>query len=236
MSNQKHGEVSWTDESLAAGDGKGKGKDQYLKLKPGSNLIRVLTLPHQFYQHKYKIDGDKGYGHRLFCSAKHGFCPVCAKGDKPKKRWLLGVIDRNSNTYKILDISWSVLNDIQTYARDEDWGDPIQYDFDIVVNPHGGPVGYYKAVAKPKRPLSAQDLLTKEQVNLDDLVRKCTPPDPKKVEERLTSLMEEFLKGNGAQDRAQIEKPVSFGSRAQAHDADDEDFPNSDAKSVRMPF
>lgn len=227
MSNeQKYGEVNWTDESLN-NELKGKGKDQFLKLKPGSNLIRVLTLPFQYYQHKYKFT-EKDFGQRIYCSAKHGFCPVCAKGDRPKKRWYLGVIDRPSNSYKILDINRSILDDVQTYARDEDWGDPIQYDFDIVVNPHAGPMGYYKAVAKPKRPLSATDLVIKESVNIADLERRCAPPEPKKVEERFQALMEKFLgEGSGSS----IEKPVSFSSNEEEND-----FPDSDAKALVSPF
>jgi len=228
MTTLKHGEMAWNDESIGTDDRKGKSKDRYLKLKPGSNLIRVLTLPHQYFQHKYTFDGEKGYGHRIDCSAKHGFCPVCAKGNKPKKRWLLGVIDRSTNSYKILDVGWSILSDIHTYASDDDWGDPIQYDFDIVVNPNGGPIGYYKAVAKPKRPLSAQDLVLKEQVNLEYLESRCSPPEPGQVEERLNSLMEDFLKGGSS---GQVEKPVTFSSNSE-----DSDFPDSDAKAINSPF
>ncbi len=230
-----HGKVPWNDSSLSGGDRPASGKDRFLKLKPGSNLIRVLTEAYQYYQHKYKFPNETGYGHRIYCSAKHGSCIVCAKGDKPKKRWLLGVIDRQSNDYKILDVSWSILSGIQTYASDEDWGEPIQYDFDIVVNPHGGPMNYYKSVAKPKRPLSAQDLITKEKVDLSDLERRCTPPEPIKTEERYEMLLAEFLKSAGDQS-SQIEKPVSFGNVASSIDDDSDDFPDSDAKSASLPF
>ena len=231
------GQVPWSDSSLAVGERPaGGGKDRFLKLKPGSNLIRVLTEPYQYYQHKYKFDGEKGFGHRIYCSAKHGSCVVCAKGDKPKKRWYLGVIDRQSNAYKILDVSWSILSGIQTYAADADWGEPIQYDFDIVVNPHGGPMHYYKSVAKPKRPLSAADLIVKEQVDLADLERRCTPPEPKKTEERYEILLSEFLKGGGDNsDRTQLDKPVSFATASSSDDESDE-FPTADAKSVEAPF
>lgn len=227
MASQRHGEVAWGDGALG-GESRGNNKDLFLRLKPGSNLIRVLTVPYQYYTHKYKFEGEKGFGHRIPCSAKHGSCVVCGKNDKPKKRWYLGVIDRSTNSYKLLDVSWSVLSDIHTYAQDTDWGDPTQYDFDIVVNPHGGPQGYYKAVAKPKRPLSAQDLMIKEKVDLDDLERRCSPPEPGKVEERFNTLMEEVLKETGGSD---VDKPVSFSS----NDDDDDDFPNSDAR-VKAPF
>lgn len=230
MANQKHGGIEWNDSSFKDKQG-GGGQDRFLKLKPGSNLIRILTIPYQYYQHRYKFEGEKGFGHRIPCSIKHGSCVVCTKNNKPKKRYYLGVIDRATNSYKVLDIGWSVLTDIQTYADDSDWGDPIQYDFDIVVNPHGGPQNYYKAVAKPKRPLSAADLLLKEKVNLEYLESKCVPPEPQQVEEKFESLMQEFLRG-GVSDQEQVDSPVSFKS---AEDEADEDFPDSD-KTIEAPF
>ncbi len=229
MSNQKYGGMSWGDSSLSIDSKAAGGKERFLKLVPGSNVIRVLTDPYQYYQHKYKFPGEKGFGHRIPCSAKHGACVVCAKNDKPKKRWFIGVIDRRTNTYKILDVSWSVLSDIQTYNQDSDWGDPTQYDIDIVVNPHGGPQGYYKAVAKPKKPLSASDLMLKEQVNLEYLQSKCEPALPAEVEERYQQLMNEFM--NHSDDNSNSgDKLVNFNS-------DEEEFPDSDApKTVGMPF
>lgn len=197
---QKRGKVSWKDNALGGGSGeKQYNPELFLRLSPGSNLIRILTEPFQYFQHKYKFfEGEKGFGHRIACSAPNGSCIVCEQGDKPKKRWFLGVIERKTNTYKILDINWSVLSDINTYANDDDWGDPSEYDFDIVVNPQGGPQHYYKAVAKPKKPLSASDLAIKEKdVNLAELERKCQPPEPAKTTERFLMLKENAMKSKG---------------------------------------
>lgn len=218
---QKYGEVSWNDTSFTSSErGERAGRDLFLKLAPGSNVVRILTLPYQYYLHKYKFEGEKGFGHRIYCSAKHGSCAVCAKGDKPKRRWLIGVIDRKTNSYKILDIGWSILKGVKTYNSDEDWGDPTHYDIDIVVDPHGGATNYYSPVPKPKRPLSAQDLVLKEKVDLDDLERRVSPPLPERVEERFRSLMEEFLKTTGA---------VDMSSKSSIEE--DEDFPDYDTRS-----
>lgn len=237
---QKVGATSWSDPSLqpSAGGDKSNGKDRFLRLVPGSNVIRVLTEPYQYYQHRYKLDAnERGFGHRIPCSAKNGACAVCAKGDKPKRRWYLGVIDRKTQTYKILDVSLAVLSDIQTYSQDSDWGDPIGYDFDIVVNPNGGATGYYKAVAKPAKPLSANDLLLKEQVDIADLERRCTPPEPSKVDERLAALMTEFL--NGSAPASNTSAPVSFAKPAPSAPkmavGDDEGFQDSD-DTTAPPF
>ena len=232
MSNQKYGEMPWNDGSLGSGNKGGGGKDSFLKLKPGSNLIRVLTNPYQYYQHKYRFDinDKKDYGQRIPCSAQHGSCVVCAKQDKPKKRWYLGVIDRSTGTYKVLDVSWSVLSDIQTYAADPDWGPTDQYDFDIVCNPHAAPQDYYKAVAKPKRPLSAQDLLLKEKIDVEYLEKKCAPPEPSIVEEKYKMLEDKYLasKQSSSQNNGEL---VAFASK---EEDDDDGFKNADA--VGAPF
>lgn len=223
--SQKHGQLSWRDGSIGGAPG-GANKEQFLRLSPGSNPIRIVTDPYQYYQHKYKFEGEKGYGHRIPCSIKHGSCVVCEKNDKPKKRWFMGVIDRKTNTYKILDINWSVLSDINTYSQDDDWGDPIEYDIDIVVNPNGGPQHYYKAVAKPKRPLSAADLALKEKADLSELERKCLPPDPAKVIERF-----EALQRDASNDKTAVEEDenVSFTN------SDDVKF-SGNKKSDDLPF
>lgn len=223
----KTGSMSWSDGSFKSGGGS-KSKDGWMKFKTGSNPIRVLTEPYQYFKHKFKFDGEKGYGNWIPCSAD-GNCPVCQKGDKAKKRWYLGVIDRTSNSYKIMDVSWAILSDIQTYADDDDWGDPSQYDFDIVVNPNGGPQNWYKTVAKPKRPLSANDLLIKERdVDLEYLESKCVSPDASKVLEIFKGLEAEANKGKTTTD-----EPVSF--EEESGDSS-QDFPDSDAASREIPF
>lgn len=217
--NQKHGQVSWKDSS---GGGKSEGgRDMFLRLGPGSNIVRLVTDPFQYYQHKYKIPGDKGYGHRIACSGANGVCAVCKKGDKPKRRWLIGVIDRKTSTYKILDIGWSVFKGIKTYAEDEDWGDPSRYDIDIVVDPNGGATNYYTVVAKPAKPLSANDLKLRDENGIDELEKRTQSPDPDKVEQRLQKLLEEFA---GTSDNSAASTPNSSSSTS---DEDDE-FPAFD--------
>src|SRR3990167_4271175 len=164
-------------------------KDLYMRLENGTNVLRVITKPHVYNVHRYKAnESDPGYGDRILCSAFHGSCPVCDKGDKAKRRWLVGIIDRKTSAYKILDISVSVYKAIQELVRDEDYGDPSMYDIDIKVDKQGGATGYYNVVPKPKKPLSPSDLQIKESVDLDDLKRRCVPPTPEKVLERLEAL------------------------------------------------
>jgi len=197
MTEYKHGEVAWGDNGYSE---RQKEKEIYLKLTPGSNLVRIITLPYQFYQHRYKMENEKGFGSRYMCSGAHGKCPLCSLQDKPKRRWLVGVIDKKTSSYKVLDIGWSVYKEILGYSDDADWGDPSQYDIDIVVNPKAPPISYYSTVPKPKKPLNANELILKDQVNTKFLVDRTTPPTPEKAfelfEKRKKQVMAENAQSN----------------------------------------
>lgn len=181
------GEISW--ESSFDGDKKTNNKDIWMRLEDGDNEIRLLTLPYQYTVHKYKKEGDKGYGQKVYCSKIHGTCPLCDAGDKPKSRWLFGVIDRKKGAYKILDVSYAVLSDIRKLNKNaQRWGDPLKYDLNIVVDRNGGPTGYYSVQPLPKEPLTAADQKIKDEVDFDDLKRRVTPPTPDQVQKRLDKL------------------------------------------------
>jgi hypothetical protein len=229
----KYGEQSWTDVVLNSAEKK-NSKDTFLRLNPGSNVVRLLTLPYAYYQHKHMIEGGKKFGYRINCSdPEHRTnCPVCEKGeDKPKRRWFLGVIDRKSDTYKILDIGYSVFKAIQTLAKDDDWGDPSRYDIDIVVDPNGGSTGYYTVVAKPPKPLSASDLVKREENSVEELVRRATPPTTEKVQERLDRIMEEINSGSApaAEEESSTEEEATSTEG-------EEEFPDYDKKTKKAPF
>jgi hypothetical protein len=191
MSNfeQKHGEITWSDTGSNFSD-KTAGKDRFLRLGPGPNKMRIVTLPHQYYQHKYMPDGGHKFGYKIYCAGKE--CPLCLKGDKAKRRWFVGVIDRNTDQYKILDMGYGIMKSIKTLSDDADWGAPDQYDIDIVVDPKAGSVGYYTVVAKPKKPLTAADLMKQEENGTEELVRRSAPSTPAKVAERLANIDEEI--------------------------------------------
>lgn len=187
------GEVSWNDDVFGGENKKqNNSKDLFLRLDEGSNEMRIITQPFQYLVHKYKKEGDNGFGQKVSCSAIHGSCPLCALGDKAKPRWLLGVISRKTGTYKILDISFAVFGQIRKYARNTNrWGDPTKYDIDIVVDKNGGATGYYSVQAISKEPLSAADQVIRDEVNstgLDDLKRRVTPPTPDQVQKRIDKI------------------------------------------------
>lgn len=185
------GEISWNDDVFGGNEGKKNtnAKDLFLRLEEGSNEMRLVTQPFQYLVHKYKKEGDPGFGQKVSCSQIHGSCPLCASGDKAKPRWLLGVISRKTGTYKILDISFAVFSQIRKLARNtQRWGDPTKYDIDIVVDKNGGATGYYSVQPISKEPLSAADQKIKDDADLDDLKRRVTPPTPELVQKRLDKI------------------------------------------------
>jgi hypothetical protein len=221
MSKEKvqFGLTSWETTDVQKPSAKQNNKDLFMRLDSGSNVVRLVTKPHEYLVHRYKVsETDPGFGERILSSIYHGRDPLIEMGHEPKRRWLVGIIDRKTQAYKILDMSVSVFRGIQKFVRDEDWGDPSQYDIDINVDKQGGATGYYTIVPKPKKPLSAADLEIKEQVDLEDLKRRCTPPTPDQVQERIDAI--KARRSNGGSEKSTHSAPMS------QDDGDDaEDFP-----------
>jgi hypothetical protein len=191
MTENKFGEQGWDDVKVSGGE---KEKVDFMRLKEGSNVVRVITLPHQYYQHRWEPAGGRKYGYKIQCSdpTNHKDCPMCEQGNKATRKWFLGVIDRASGQYKVLDTPWTVFKGMQLLARDEDWGPSLEnFDIDIVNNPSAG-AQRYSTIAKPKKPLSAADLQIKEERGTKELVRRSTPPEREVVQGFYDHILEEL--------------------------------------------
>lgn len=229
MSNVKNGAVGWGEPSL----GGGKSKNDFLRLNPGSNLIRLLTLPHQYHQHRYEPDGGKKYGYRINCSRSEteDKCPLCemAPVNKAKRRWFVGVIDRKTGTYKTLDIGYSVFKDIQTLAKGP-WGNPEGYDVDISVDPNGGPSNYYFVSPMPPVPLTAEDMRLREENPAKNLAARVEAPSPQSVQERLDKIQAELDGTSGGSSAGSDSAPA----KEDEEDRDDffKSYDNNKKKAV----
>ncbi len=227
----KFGSVSWEDsDSDTSFNKKTFTKDIFLKLENGSNRMRIITKPHAYLVHKW-MSGEAAvpsnkYGYRILCSSTSpgGTCPICEGGekmDKAKQRWYVGVIDRKTNQYKILDISVTVFNAIKLLNRDSEWGSPETFDIDIKVNRNGGATGYYSVMPVPHKPLSESDIKIKKDVEskyAEELQARCVPPSPEQVKTRMAAVLK-FANGPSKANAAPV----------QSHDddsADDSSEPN----------
>lgn len=188
---QKFGQTNWEENTDAGKQGANQKRDEFMRLQDGSNIVRIVTQPHQYYAHKYKEEGDTGFGDKIMCSfPAHKACPLCEKKDRPKRRWFVGMIDRKTQTYKILDIGYTVYQTIQNYNNEEEYGNPSNYDLDIKVNRQGGATGYYNVLAKIPKPLSEADLKLIEAIDKESLVRRCAPPTYEQVVARWNTIRE----------------------------------------------
>jgi hypothetical protein len=163
-------------------------RDEFIRLQSGSNVVRLVTKPYQYIIHKWKEEGDKGYGDKVMCSMFHGSCPLCEMGDRDKQRWYVGLIDRKTQSYKILDMSPAIFQAVQKLNRKEGWGDPGTYDIDIVVDKNAGASGYYTVMPEGKTPLSDKDVEIKSSVDQNSLKRRCKPPTADEVVRRMGAI------------------------------------------------
>lgn len=171
------GEVDWN-----SGDaGSGGSKAQFMKLEQGVSTVRILGNPHQFYIHwlvlpdgsKRKINSPIAEPQLLKQLEDMDF------GRKP--RWLLKVLDRSDNTFKLLEIGSQIYNGIRSLYNNPKWGKVTQYDIDILKGKPGtNPL--YSVQPNPKEELPAslkkEFMEFNESINLDALTK---PADPAEV-------------------------------------------------------
>jgi hypothetical protein len=121
----------------------------------------------------------------------HGSCPICEEepgstNAKTKPRFYLGVIDRKTQTFKILDISMGVLRDIKKLHSNPKWGPLVGYDIDIIKNPNSAsPADYYTVQPVPKEALTPNDQKIIEELDLSILEKMVATPTPQKVAEKV---------------------------------------------------
>lgn len=228
MTNQ-FGATSW-DIDTGGGFKKENKKDEYLRLEQGSNVVRLVTKPHEYLVHRFKAhEKDPGFGERVMSSKFYGEDVLEAPpyNLKAKRRWLVGVIDRKTQSYKLLDISKSVFDGVRELARDEDWGDPTQYDVDIKVDKNGGASGYYKVIPKSKKPLSASDLEIKQNIDLESLRKKCQPPTVEQMKTRVAAVIAKSTNASKpAETSPSVTEDKESNSATSSNQSDDDfDFP-----------
>lgn len=209
MSNNNHkfGTTDWNEETgpRKGGDSyanKDENRLQYMKFVNGPNKVRIVFEPNRYLTHKFKGEGDTGFGDWVKCSMPiHNTCPLCdavkkmektdkelAKYNRPKKRWLVGAIDRKLGQFRIMDISSAIYDQIKSLNQDDEWGDPREYEINIVMNDKNPPASYYKVNPGSKKPLSEEDLAILKSVKKEDLISRCGPPDPAWVISKINSL------------------------------------------------
>jgi hypothetical protein len=210
-----------------------------LKLAEGKNQIRIVTNPFAYFMHKYRPVEDPEcipYADKIKCSLANGSCVICdlAKQTGLKsllrtKRYYAGVIDRKTQSYKVLEVSPQLKDMLQELYDDEAWGDFSQYDITIKVT-KGSPSGYYMVTPKGKTPLTATDLELKKNADFEDLKRKCGPSTPEYVVKRVATIdakvrPEKVAENKASKPSSQVEdEPEDPTPESVENEGDDEEF------------
>lgn len=192
-----------------------------LKLTEGNNIVRVVTKPHVYWLHKYKADPEAaGYPDKIKCSSHYGECPICdlkTDEDKPfcprKKQHYLGVIDRKTQSFKVIDVGPLLMQKLLEVKDDETWGPLSDYDINIKVNKNGGATGYYAVVPRSKTPLSKADIEIRNQIDYEALKAKCMPYRPEWVAKKM---LQQKPAATGQSAPAEKPKPAKARPRVAA--------------------
>lgn len=234
----KFGLVSYDDVEFATpgqnSGGGNTGKDSWMRFNQGENEVRLLTDPFQYTMHRYKAPGDRGIGERVLCSAYHGSCPLCDLRDSetgkqlnpPKERWYVYVIDRNTGTEKILDMSPSIFRQLKKLNKNPKIGDPKGLELNIEVDKNGPPTDYYNVQNLGPAPLSEDDVKIKKGLDLERLKKRCTPPTPEQVLERMKRIEAKFSGKQETEERqsAQAEEATADRQAATSDSSDDDEY------------
>ena len=151
MSNKEvvYGEIDWN-----SGDTAESQKTEFMKIEQGKSLVRIMGNPHQFYTHWLDLpDGKK----RKITSPLSS--PAMVKkledaGFGKKPRWIVKVLDRSDDKFKLLEIGSQIYKGIRELFNHPKWGPVTSYDVTITRGAPGTQP-LYTVTPDPKEPLDA---------------------------------------------------------------------------------
>lgn len=162
-----------------------QGAGAYMKLQQGENKFRILSKPIIGW-----LDWKDKTPHRF---------PFRNKPEKPmgeqaiRHFWSMLVFDYADKSVKILELTQSTIQkSIEHLAKDEDWGNPGDYDIKITKSGQDKSTEY-KVNPSPKKPLSddIKAAAKAKPANLDALFTNGDPFDLSKGEQ--TQLLFELM-------------------------------------------
>ncbi len=200
---------NWNDADLGGND--------FMALEEGSNLVRMITSPYQFYIHWAK--DATGANRKVRCALEG--CPLCQQGERASARWYVGVLNRKSEKPAVLEIGPQIFKQMLGLAKKEKWGDPRKYDVDIERQPKGSQPLYIVS-PEPKEVLTEEEKsVAKEFLARVDLSKMSAAPSVDEVREKMglpSGTKKESAVSNDFDD------PVAEETPAEETSDDDFDF------------
>jgi hypothetical protein len=164
---------SWDDGDIGGSD--------FMQLEEGSNPVRMVTSPYQFYIHWTK--DATGANRKIRCATKD--CPLCQQGEQYSARWYVAAINRKTNRPVILEIGPQIFKQIAALSRKDKWGDPKKYDVDITRQPKGSQPLYIVSPEPHSVLTDGEKSELKEFMARVDLAKMTAPPTPAEVREKV---------------------------------------------------
>ena len=131
MSNMVFGEVDWNSADS------GTTKSNFMRLEEGENTVRVMGNPVQFYIH-WVVAPD---GSRRKINSPVDSPELVRRledaGFKRQARWLVKVLDRSDDEFRVLEVGPQIYNGIKSLYNNSRWGKVTQYDLTINKGPKG---------------------------------------------------------------------------------------------------
>mgnify|MGYP007063375685 FL=1 len=171
MSDMVFGEVDWNSADS------GTTKSNFMRLEEGENLVRVMGNPVQFYIH-WVVTPD---GSRRKVNSPVDSPELIRRledsGFKRQARWLVKVLDRTDDEFRVLEVGPQIYNGIKSLYNNSRWGKVTQYDLSINKGPKGTQP-LYGVTPNPKEALSG-DFKTKfvefnDRVDVDKVITPAT--------------------------------------------------------------
>jgi len=148
MSKIVFGEVDWN-----SGD-TGAPKSDFMRLEEGENVVRVMSNPHQHYIHWLTLpDGSK----KKIVSPIDSMALVTRLTDagfRKQPKWLIKVLDRKDNEFKLLEVGSQIYNGIKALYNNTKWGKVTSYDISLMRGPKGSQP-LYSVQPNPKEAIDA---------------------------------------------------------------------------------
>ena len=182
------GEIDWNEADLPSP--KGSGKNDYIRLKEGENVVRIMGNPVQTYIHWLTLpDGSQ----RKIVSPSSNPALVRRLEDAGFRRqpnWIIKVLDRSDDEFKLLEVGNQIYKGIQTLYNNPKWGKVTGYDVSINRGPKGQQP-LYSVTPNPKESLETsfkQKFVDfNDRVNIDKLIS----PIPSEEIEKMLGLSSE---------------------------------------------
>lgn len=190
---------------------------KFFQIKDGSNMVRILPWKdgdQQFYAETkiHRIPGPDDTVKNVHCRKVHGEqCPLCdlyyalwktgrkqdedlARTIKPRARYYMNVLDRDSGDIKILSIGVVLFKKIIASMLDEDFGDITDpekgHDFKIVKEMDGQWPKYDQSAPRPKAsPLGTKAEIASSMGSLHNIHELVKLEDYEEVKQAASALM-----------------------------------------------